>query len=183
MAVEYPITYVANLLAVGSEALKKHIRELWPEKMKNGVITMLNEEEVTMIKKRMIPTTQVVAVSTELEMVEKTRDVMYWLTEKVKELSEKGKVYDQIADSSGLKSIQEMANILGIGVNNFFKMLRDDGIFYKTNGINIPKTEYRKYFVTKEEPYHIGEESRVYTRIFATPEGELWLARKYAREV
>lgn len=105
------------------------------------------------------------------------------LKKELEESKPKAIVYDRIADSAGLKTIQEIANIIGIGVNNFFKMLRDDGIFYKTNGINLPKSEYKKYFEMREEPYMHGENSQVYTRIFANAEGELWLARKYGREV
>jgi phage antirepressor YoqD-like protein len=105
------------------------------------------------------------------------------LKKELEESKPKAIVYDRIADSTGLKTIQEIANILGIGVNTFFKMLRDDGIFYKTNGINLPKAKYKKYFIMREEPYMHGENSQVYTRIFVNAEGELWLARKYGREV
>jgi hypothetical protein len=58
---------VALLFGVTTEALKKHIRVLYPEKMQNGIETKLNEEEITLIKSKMIPTTAVVGTNTDFE--------------------------------------------------------------------------------------------------------------------
>ncbi len=52
---------VAEVLGVTPEAIKKHIREMFPEIIRDGKTTYLNEYHVTKIKKRMIPTTQVVS--------------------------------------------------------------------------------------------------------------------------
>lgn len=43
---------VAEVLGVSSEAIKKHVREMFPECIKNGVTTYLNEYQVTLIKKK-----------------------------------------------------------------------------------------------------------------------------------
>lgn len=45
---------VASVLNVTPEALKKHIRVLFPEIIKNGIETRLNEKQVTAIKQRML---------------------------------------------------------------------------------------------------------------------------------
>lgn len=79
---------VAEILGVTPEAIKKHVREMWPESIRNGTITMLDEDQVTRIKARMRPTTEVVGSYTRLEMVEKARDVMAWMTSEVEHLRE-----------------------------------------------------------------------------------------------
>jgi DeoR/GlpR family transcriptional regulator of sugar metabolism len=58
---------VADVLAVSPETIRKHIRELFPDLMKNGYATYLTEEHVTQIKQKMEPTTQVVGNLTRLE--------------------------------------------------------------------------------------------------------------------
>lgn len=67
---------IADILEVTTEAIKKHIRELWPDKMKDGIPTTLNEYEITEIKKRMKPTTAVVAAQTSLDIEEMTIKVI-----------------------------------------------------------------------------------------------------------
>jgi hypothetical protein len=64
------IKEVAEVLGVTEEAIKKHVRELWPNFMRNGVTTYLSETQVTEIKKKMIPTTKVVGSITDLEAAE-----------------------------------------------------------------------------------------------------------------
>ena len=70
------ISQISEILEVTTEAIKKHIRELWPNKMKDGVLTMLSEYEITEIKKRMKPTTAVVAAQTALDIEEMTIKVI-----------------------------------------------------------------------------------------------------------
>jgi hypothetical protein len=49
----------AAALGVSPEAVKKHIRELYPELMRNGLTTYLNEAQITAIKRKMLPATSV----------------------------------------------------------------------------------------------------------------------------
>ena len=77
---------VANILGVTPEAIKKHVRELFPELMENGKTTYLSEYHVTAIKRRMIPTTQVVGATTDLEMMVLDRQVAEWKNRKIAEL-------------------------------------------------------------------------------------------------
>lgn len=95
-------------------------------------------------------------------------------------LRPKAELTDRISTASGLKSIQEVAKILGYGPNNFFALLRGEDIFYRQDGVNLPAQRYvdAGYFCTREYLYHDGEATRLYTRIFVTGRGELWLARR-----
>jgi predicted ArsR family transcriptional regulator len=55
---------VAEVLGVTDEAIKKHIRELYPDLMKERVTTFLNEKQITEIKRRMRLTTKVASTIT-----------------------------------------------------------------------------------------------------------------------
>lgn len=68
--------------------------------------------------------------------------------------------------------------------------MRGMGIFYYSSKdadgkkVNLPKQEYKDhgYFVTKEEPYNKGDKDCLYTKIYVTGKGELWLANKLGAE-
>ena len=100
---------------------------------------------------------------------------------KLEEQAPKVEVFDRIADSSGLKSMQEVAKILKIGVNTLFALLRDAGIFYRSNGVNVPHDEHirRGRFEVKEDPFMRDGKPCAYTRIFVTEKGLVWLAKKF----
>lgn len=66
---------VATVLNVTPEALKKHIRILFPEIIKNGIETRLNEKQVAAIKQRMLPTTEVVGNKTTQVNTEHTESI------------------------------------------------------------------------------------------------------------
>jgi phage antirepressor YoqD-like protein len=67
---------VSEALGVDPEAIKKHARELFPEILRNGYTTYLNERQVTEIKRRMRPTTEVVGAVTAIEIEEMTIKVL-----------------------------------------------------------------------------------------------------------
>ena len=95
-------------------------------------------------------------------------------------------VYDKISNADGLKTVQEVASILGYGDKMFFALLRGLDIFrYENNGdskVNVPSSEYReKYFICRSEPYSRNGKDMTYTRIYVTPQGELWLADKIGK--
>jgi phage antirepressor YoqD-like protein len=62
-----PVREVAAVLGVTEEAIKKHIRELYPDLMRNGVATCLSEAQIAEIKRKMLPTTEVVGSMTDIE--------------------------------------------------------------------------------------------------------------------
>lgn len=97
----------------------------------------------------------------------------------------KADVYDRICNSETLKPVETVASNLGYGKNNFFALMRGKGIFFysskDSNGrkYNLPKQEFkdRGYFVTKEEPYTYGDKDYLYTKIYVTGKGEVWLSK------
>ena len=88
--------------------------------------------------------------------------------------------YKRISESKGLKTIKEVADILGYGEKTYFAMLRDMGILFKENGSNLPKREYISsgYFDVKEVPYKRNGEQCLYSKTYVTAKGLLWLEKK-----
>jgi len=171
---------VAEVLGVAPEAIKKHIRELYPEIMRNGVATYLNEQQVVEIKRHMLPTTSVVGATTDLEMKQKAAEVMAWLlrdNEQLKnrnaELEPKAAFFDAVADSKTALQMRDVAaalNIPGLGRNKIFEILRAKNVL---DGRNIPYREFqdRGYFRVVEQSWtdsqgdsHINLKTLVYQR-------------------
>lgn len=188
---------VAEALGTAESTIRNKVRELFPEIVENGKVTYLNEKQVYILKKSLVPRdltlkSKVDSALTALDIEEMTIKVLAYhkaeverLRAELAEAKPKAEVYEQISDSSGLKSLQEVAKILGYGPRQLFKELRDKKILYMDNGVNLPYQEFidNGIFVVREEPYFVGGESRVYSRIFVTGKGELWLTRKIGREV
>lgn len=160
---------------------------------------IFTEEQATLIKQEIqkhhnLASRKIDSVSTEYEenmlienamMILKQRELR--LQEKIielenenKELVPKAEVYERISESTGLKTIGETAKILGIGEKRLFALLRENGIFFYDNGVNQVKQQYINsgYFQTKENPYVHNGVNKLYTRIFVTSKGLLWLENK-----
>lgn len=197
---------LARILTVGESTIKRMIEKLRPvlgEVVKNRQGGFLfNEEQSTLIKKEIqkhhnLANRQIDNVSTEIEENEtiiKAFSILQQRNEKlqneVKFLQPKADVYDKICNSETLKPVDQVASNLGYGKNNFFALMRGMGIFYYSSKdadgikVNLPKQEYkdRGYFVTKEEPYNRGDKDCLYTKIYVTGKGEIWLAKKLTEE-
>ena len=61
--VRMKVSEVAEALGCSHDAITKHVKELYPDLMRNGVATYLNEEQVTAIKQKMRPTTKIVGAA------------------------------------------------------------------------------------------------------------------------
>jgi len=138
---------VAGILGVTTEAIKKHIRNIYPEILGNGKITVLSESQVTEIKKHMRPTTQVVASQTSLERASIVNQAIEILREdieqlradinkkesQIKRLVHSGKLYTstEIAKELNMKSAQEL--------NQY---LQEEGIQYKVNETWVLTAKY-----------------------------------------
>ena len=166
----------------------------------NQSVKVFNEEQSTIIKQEIakhhnLANRQIDTVSTELEENQVIANAMAILQRRNVELQQRVKeaerqlteqapkvaTYNRIANATGLKSMQEVAKILHIGSKTLFSILRDKKIFYreKSNGVNIPVEKYIKQglFEVKEEPYRKDGKDCVYTRIFTTAKGLLWLEK------
>lgn len=124
---------VAGVLGVDPEAIKKHVRELYPDLMRNGVPTYLDERQVTEIKRCMIPTTSVVGAVTALEIEEMTIKVLAYHKAEAERLrvelaaaGPKIEGFDALMRSEQTMSITDAAKHFGLHPKtHVFPYLRD----------------------------------------------------------
>jgi anti-repressor protein len=95
---------------------------------------------------------------------------------KIKVLEPKAEVYDQIANTENLKTVGEVAKILGIGPNHFFDYLREQKILMYNN---IPYQHFIDEGYLKVKVTVLDALSKNYSQTFFTPRGELWIAKKW----
>lgn len=173
---------VATILNVTTEALKKHIRDLFPDKMQNGRTTYLTESEVVLIKSKMLPTTEVVACKTNLERKMIVMQAMQILQDEMEELKQqnalmlpKAEFYDKVTASDTSLTMNEVAKILDIGRNRLFSLLREENILMKNN---LPYQKYAHHFEVREYPVLISGKTEVKTQTLVKQSGVDLIQRK-----
>lgn len=165
------IREVANVLGVDPETIKKHVRNLYPDHMQNGLTTYLDERQVTEIKRRMIPTTAVVGAVTELEMAEKARDVLAYLDSKVNALraelaakdqalaiaAPKVEAHDALMHSEHCMSITDAAKHFELSPRtHVFPYLREHGYLTCRDLPTVAAID-AGYLALREDKCHDGE--------------------------
>ena len=183
---------IADVLGVTEEAIKKHIRNLYPELMQNGMTTYLNQKQVTEIKQKMLPTTQVVGAVTDLEAAEMllksaTHFKARFEQEKQARIEAERKLAEAEPDaaftrlaikSKDVISVNAAAKTLklGYGDKTLFKKLRNKKILMPDN---VPYQTYisRGYFVVDECPILIGDFIKISKVTKVTQQGMVWLSK------
>ena len=159
---------VSKMFDCADNTILNAIKKYFPEKIKHGVKTFLNESEITVIKKELElhhNTASTCALpKTNLEKQLIIRQAMQILDEQIEDLKRendemkpKALTYDKFLSASGWQTITEAANVLGIGRNNLFLKLRQMNILKQNN---TPYQEYldRGYFKVIDKPITIGED-------------------------
>lgn len=163
---------VACALGVSTDLIKKRIREIFPDLMKNGKMTYLTQAQATAIKLRISENpglatyddrhrlTGMPKTDLEIELIiqqalnlqqEKIENLRGQLTE----MKPKVDFYDQVTNSKDaidIGSASKVLNIKGMGRNNLFEALRDLKILMPNNQ---PYQKYidAGYFRTIEQKY------------------------------
>jgi phage antirepressor YoqD-like protein len=184
---------VAEVLGVTDEAIKKHIRELYPDLMKERVTTLLDEKQITEIKRRMRLTTKVASAITDIEAAEmllKSAEHFKARFEQERRLREnaesrlaitepKAEVLDKITATDSDISVRELAAVLAIphlGQNNFYKKIRDDGYIDR---FNHPYRQHVESGLMYEKEYYVPQLDETKTQLRITQKGVAYFARKY----
>ena len=130
---------------------------MYPELLRNGLTTYLDEAQITAVKRKMLPTTEAVGMITDLEAAEmllksaghfkarfeEERARRTDAERKLAEAAPKVQFFDQAADSKDAVSLRDAAaalNMPGWGRNKIFALLRDRGVIDERN---IPYREYQ----------------------------------------
>jgi len=188
---------VAEALGVAESTIRNKVRELFPEIVENGKATLLSETHVTFLKNAIVPRdltlkSKLDNANTELEMLLLDMKVSKWKTQKIEELqesliaerqermkleatnnrlmlSEKLYTATEIAKKLGMKSAQELNNVL-----------HDSGIQYKRNGTWVPTSGY-----ATREWYELGQQEKngivIYTSHF-TQLGRSEILKRFKKE-
>jgi phage antirepressor YoqD-like protein len=188
---------VAEVLGVTEEAIKWHVRKLWPDLMRNGVTTCLSEAQITEIKGKMIPTSQLVGSITDLEAAEmllksaehfKARFEQEWeirikAENKLAIAEPKAEVLDKITATDSDISVRELAAILAVphlGQNNLFERLRKDGYI---DSLNRAYRQYIENGIMYEKEYYVTGLDKTKRQLRITQKGVVYFTRKYGGKV
>lgn len=180
------IKEVAEILGVTSEAIKKHVRELFPGIISNGKTTYLNEKLVTIIKTKMTPTTQVVGNKTTLEKELIIQQALMFQQEKIQELEKENKImkpksisYDTFINSENVHDMSEVAKMFNTGRNKLFDLLREYNVLRANNE---PYQQYvdNRYFEVKQKVIQTGQ-SKAVTKV--TSKGIVFIEKLLKKDI
>jgi phage antirepressor YoqD-like protein len=148
------IKEVADALGTAESTIRNKTKELFPEIVKNGVETKLNENQVFIIKKNIVPRDLTLKSKVEdaIMAIDRQKTIMLamqYLQEdynnmKIRaELAEnkcsaqqpKVDFFDAVADSKDAIDMSNVAKILdcGMGRNQIFDILRSSGVLQQNN--------------------------------------------------
>lgn len=184
------IKEIANILNVTEEAIKWHVRKLYPNLMKHGVTTVLSEDQVIEIKSKMQLTSALVSAQTDKEMMIKMTEVMDWLRHKVaeqekqvEEMKPKALFYDEVTGSPDAIDMGTAAKTIKvciekkIGRNELFEILRNKNILMPDNK---PYQKYvdLEYFRTIIQKYnHPDGTVKINIKTLILPKGVEFITR------
>ena len=132
------IKEIADVLQLDERTIQLKAKALFPERIKNGVKTVFNQKEVTLLK---LDLEKKFGVETELEQelfIEKAlllqQKKIQGLQNQIDVMTPKALVYDDFIDIKDLHTMSETAKIIGgIGRNKLFVYLKLEKILDKHN--------------------------------------------------
>jgi phage antirepressor YoqD-like protein len=179
----YNISQISNIINLSVDETINLINLKFPNLIANGKRTLLTIEQVQELKTSTpMQNTTGVEVSTDDEMILKIKDVMSWLNSKTKDIENKLNIanekilidkpkvelYDDLMNINDLHEMKEVSDILKIGRNTLFAILREKKIL---NDENLPYSQYKemKLFEVKIKPIPGINKNKSVT--LATPKG------------
>ena len=195
------VSEVASVLKINERTVRKYIENLFPNKMKNGIKTLLNEREVTLLKLDLEKNSYLEQVGqlpkTELEetlLIQQAQDILSQRisrlqdqvnTQQLQIEADKPKVefHSQVEASINSISVAEFANMLTkngfkIGQNKLFKW------FYENRYLINSSRPYQnaldaRWFEIKKVTYKDREENeRTAHKILVTGKGQTYFTKK-----
>jgi len=187
---------IAGVFKCSERTIQRYTKELFPNEIKNGIETRLNEMQVTAIKLTMEKNYSLDNVvdlpNSDLEMLLLQKKLDKWKDEKIEKLQieikqandriliDKPKVelYDDFIDIKDLHGMKEVSDILKIGRNTLFAILRERKVLNKEN---LPYSQYKEMglFEVKIKPIP-GLDKNKHV-VLVTPKGLEYL-RKFLKD-
>ena len=175
---------VADALGYEKDYLRKKVKELFPDTVRNGIETTLSEEQVTELKSILVPRTldmkvQGQNVTTDLEMMEQAKNVMVWLSRKYEEeklarveAERKNAVLMHVSKTYTATEIAKELNMRS--ANELNKKLADLKVQYKQNDTWVLYAEYSYRGYTEIKQTVLDNGKVVYDRHF-TQDGRAFI--------
>jgi phage antirepressor YoqD-like protein len=191
----------ADTLGVDERTIQRITKRLFPEVVRNGVTTLLNEAQATAVKSEigkgrtdLDNIVEVGNIRTDLEMTLQAQECLRYFMEKaialekemasknaqIAELKPKAETLDKITATESDISVRELAAILAVphlGRNNLFQKLRDDGYI---DGFNRPYRNYVEGGLMYEKEYYVPQMDATKQQLRITQKGVAHFAGKYA---
>ena len=102
----------------------------------------------------------------------------------------KAAFYDAVAITANSRTIEEVSKAFGSGLVRFYEWLRGEKIMLRNNREHLPYQEFldRGYFEVKEGTFDVRAKSglmekRTYIKTMVTTKGQLWLHKRFTKQV
>lgn len=182
---------IAEVLTVDERTIQRYVRKLTTElsgvKNSQGGY-LLNQKDVTLIKLTMQKNQHLDNVAmlpkTDLEKEMLIQQAIQYQQEKIKELTIKAQVADELAETYGLYLPTTVGKIVMGKPNTFCQWLVDSNIMYRKGKHNIlvPKSPFdrkeKDYFKIKVSTYKNSSGPQTYF----TPRGLCWIQARYFKQ-
>lgn len=172
----------SELLDVSVDTASRAAKQLFPERFSQGKAAAFSVGESKriieairhkgIVTQSLDPLPQIAEVSPR-EMIRLHRQAL----DMIETMLPKVETFDAICDSTNLKSVAEVAQIIGTGRNKLFALMRSTGI---VNQSNRPYQQYidAGYLQVKDTVKIINGKPTTFPQAFFTGKGELWISRK-----
>lgn len=176
---------LSALLECSESLIREKIKKHYPDLIKNGIQTKLNEIQCTKIKLDIEQNPHLARsceVKTDLEMSIQLREAALYFEARYNDvrqenevLKPKAIVYDTVMQGTNI-DMSECAKLFNIGRNTLFKMLRKEKILMAKNA---PYQEYMKYFEVIIKPHTENGKVINDTVTLVRPSGIDYIAKKF----
>ncbi len=143
---------VAEVLGVAESTVRNKVSEMFPEIVRNGIATYLNEQQATEIKKSLVPRdltlkSKLENAITDIEMMERAQSVQLWMADKIRQLrsenDELTKTVNILAHVNKTYTATEIAKEVNMrSAQELNKELEKRGIQYQSNGTWVMYSKY-----------------------------------------
>ncbi len=143
---------VAEVLGVAESTVRNKVSEMFPEIVRNGIATYLNEQQATEIKKSLVPRdltlkSKLENAITDVEMMERAHSVQLWMADKIRQLrsenDELTKTVNILTHVNKTYTATEIAKELNMrSAQELNKELEKRGIQYQSNGTWVMYSKY-----------------------------------------
>lgn len=175
---------LADLLGVSTQTIRRAFATLYPSQVQNGVETLMTlTQSKAVVASLRVKASDRITVSEPLqnvklpelnnphEMIRLHRQAL----DMIETMIPKVETYNAICESTNLKSVAQVAQIIGSGQKRLFQFMRDNDIL---NQYNRPYQQHidAGRLVVRDTVRLINNNAMTFPQVFFTGKGEIWIA-------